>query len=190
MLSQHEKILIRCNHVSINQLWLNIMSLVSELAKMFSVSDKTGSNLGLFRPRERLANTYKMVPDETPLASVTGLPHLIFARKSYAVTSVSFLLYVAKPNKRYWIKYKIFARRNFQRVGEIQVPYNVLLNKSWDSQFEHMNFSAYEMKERLINLLNMIRKQLKSEPKMSRFKFVVNGFICEDTGQDVKLWFY
>ena len=45
------------------------------------------------------------------------------------------------------------------------------------------------MKERLINLLNMIRKQLKSEPKMSRFKFVVNGFICEDTGQDVKLWF-
>ena len=53
-----------------------------------------------------------------------------------------------------------------------------------------MNFSAYEMKERLINLLNMIRKQLKSEPKMSRFKFVVNGFICEDTGQDVKLWFY
>lgn len=66
----------------------------------------------------------------------------------------------------------------------------VLLNKSWDSQFENMNFSAYEMKERLINLLNMIRKQLKSEPKMSRFKFVVNGFICEDTGQDVKLWFY
>ena len=52
-----------------------------------------------------------------------------------------------------------------------------------------MNFSAYEMKERLINLLNMIRKQLKSEPKMSRFKFVVNGFICEDTGQDVKHWF-
>ena len=45
------------------------------------------------------------------------------------------------------------------------------------------------MKERLINLLNMIRKQLKSEPKMSRFKFVVNGFICEDTGQDVKSWF-
>ena len=45
------------------------------------------------------------------------------------------------------------------------------------------------MKERLINLLNMIRKQLKSEPKMSRFKFVVNGFICEDTGQDIKLWF-
>ena len=44
------------------------------------------------------------------------------------------------------------------------------------------------MKERLINLLNMIRKQLKSEPKMSRFKFVVNGFICEDTGQDIKLW--
>lgn len=36
------------------------------------VSDKTGSNLGLFRPRERLANTYKMEPDETPLASVTG----------------------------------------------------------------------------------------------------------------------
>ena len=51
------------------------------------------------------------------------------------------------------------------------------------------HFSSYEMKERLINLLNMIRKQLKSEPKMSRFKFVVNGFICEDTGQDVKLWF-
>ena len=49
-------------------------------------------------------------------------------------------------------------------------------------------FSSYEMKERLINLLNMIRKQLKSEPKMSRFKFVVNGFICEDTGQDIKLW--
>ena len=45
------------------------------------------------------------------------------------------------------------------------------------------------MKERLINLLNMIRKQLKSEPKMSRFKFVVNGFICEDTGQDLKPWF-
>ena len=41
------------------------------------------------------------------------------------------------------------------------------------------------MKERLINLLNMISKQLKSEPKMSRFKFVVNGFICEDTGQDI-----
>lgn len=40
------------------------------------VSDKTGSNLGLFRPRERLANTYKMEPDEAPLASVTGLTEM------------------------------------------------------------------------------------------------------------------
>ena len=45
--------------------------------KINLVSDKTGSNLGLFRPRERLANTYKMGPDETPLASDTGL------RKNY-----------------------------------------------------------------------------------------------------------